>query len=61
MNDPLRVDLGQSRKDLALLFGERSKRGIIAAAPAPWTNLAAMRISIPGAMPQVSAAGWRRC
>ena len=30
--------------------------GIIAAAPAPWTNLAAMRISIPGAIPQVSDA-----
>jgi hypothetical protein len=30
--------------------------GIIAAVPAPWTNLAAMRISIPGAMPQASDA-----
>jgi hypothetical protein len=30
--------------------------GIIAAAPAPWTSLAAIRISIPGAMPQISDA-----
>ncbi len=30
--------------------------GIIAAAPAPWTNLAAMRIPIPGAIPQASEA-----
>jgi hypothetical protein len=30
--------------------------GIIAAAPAPWTNLAAIRTSIPGAIPQISDA-----
>ena len=30
--------------------------GIIAAAPAPWTNLAAMRTAIPGASPQVREA-----
>jgi hypothetical protein len=30
--------------------------GIIAAAPAPWTNLAPMSTPIPGASPQVSDA-----
>ena len=30
--------------------------GIIAAAPAPWTNLAAISTPIPGAIPQISEA-----
>ena len=30
--------------------------GIIAAAPAPWANLAGMRTPIPGAIPQANEA-----